>query len=63
MLGLAQVADKDRDLLAERDGLMGEILNEPDVKARQVKKDRVDAIQKQLKQAPIYGTAPKGRKK
>jgi hypothetical protein len=50
----------ERDLLAERDQLMAEVLHEGDVKARQAKQDRVDEIQAKLKQAPIYGS--KGKK-
>ena len=46
--------DNERDLLAERDRLMGEITEEGDLKKRQEKMDRVDEVQKQLKQAPIY---------
>ena len=53
--------DDEQKLLAERDGLMGQVLHTPDGKERQAMKDRVDAIQAKLKQAPVYGSA-KGKK-
>ncbi len=61
MLGFRHMADDEQKLLAERDGLMGQVLHTPDGKERQAMKDRVDAIQAKLKQAPVYGSA-KGKK-
>ena len=53
--------DNERELLAERDQLMGEITEEGDLKKRQDKMDRVDEVQKQLGQAAIYSKGGKAK--
>ena len=59
MAGVDNDSPEGRALLAERDALIGKVLDEPDEKVRQEMRDRVDAVQKKLGQEAHFGTGKK----